>query len=133
MSATGIQLQQLHPREQEQPTAFADRLGQWYLSRASEAQRRKLGQYFTPVEVARFMAQMYRPTTERLRVLDPGAGMGILACALCESLVVSIVKVIEPHRKLSLSYNYNYSGACYAKSINHRYLSSLSSRLQTLL
>jgi adenine-specific DNA-methyltransferase len=95
MSATGIQLQQLQPHEQEQPGAFADRLGQWYLSRASEAHRRKLGQYFTPVEVARFMARMYRPTTNRLRVLDPGAGAGILACALCESLAAASKKIAE--------------------------------------
>ncbi len=58
-------------------------------------QRRTLGQYFTPVEVAGFMAQMYRPTTERLRVLDPSAGAGVLACALCESLVASSVKITE--------------------------------------
>lgn len=95
MSATGIQLQQLHPHEQEEPAAFADRLGQWYLSRASEAQRRKLGQYFTPVEVARFMAQMYRPATKHLRVLEPGAGAGILACALCESLITGSAKIAE--------------------------------------
>ena len=32
------------------------------------------------------MAQMYRGSQQRLRVLDPGAGAGILSCALCESL-----------------------------------------------
>ena len=45
-----------------------------------------LGQFFTPSSVARFMAQML-PKHEGLNhVLDPGAGIGILSCALCEVL-----------------------------------------------
>lgn len=89
MHATGVQLQSLQPQEQEQPVTFADRLGQWHLSRVSESHRRQLGQYFTPIEVARFMARLVRPTTKHLRVLEPGAGTGILVCALCESLVAA--------------------------------------------
>ena len=86
MQAAAIQLQQLRPREQEQPSAYAERLGRSYASVTRSEHKRNLGQYFTPAEVADFMARMYRGDEQRLRVLDPGAGAGILSCALCESL-----------------------------------------------
>ena len=44
--------------------------------------QRLLGQYFTPMWVARMMASMVPVTPERLRLLDPGAGAGTLFTAL---------------------------------------------------
>lgn len=44
--------------------------------------QRRLGQYFTPMWVARLMASMVPVTQEPLRVLDPGAGAGTLFTAL---------------------------------------------------
>ena len=65
--------------------AYADRIGRWHLARTAQSQRRELAQYLTPVRVARFMASLCSPAaTGRLRVLDPGAGSGVLACAVCE-------------------------------------------------
>jgi len=86
MQAAAIQLQQLKPREQERPSAYAERLGRSYASLTQTEHKRSLGQYFTPTDVACFMARMYRSAGQRLRVLDPGAGAGALSCALCESL-----------------------------------------------
>jgi adenine-specific DNA-methyltransferase len=48
--------------------------------------RHRLGQYFTPVEIARFMAVLSEPSIRTRRILDAGAGTGILACAVCEAL-----------------------------------------------
>lgn len=44
--------------------------------------QRRLGQYFTPIWVARLMASMVPNTDEPLRLLDPGAGAGTLFTAL---------------------------------------------------
>lgn len=44
--------------------------------------QRRLGQYFTPMWVARLMASMVPTTPEPLRLLDPGAGAGTLFTAL---------------------------------------------------
>jgi adenine-specific DNA-methyltransferase len=48
--------------------------------------RKALGQFFTPREVAIFMARLAKRRRQRLAILDPGAGTGILAAALCERL-----------------------------------------------
>ena len=64
------------------PAAYADRIGQWYLS--WNKPNKALGQFFTPLSVARFMAELLPPHEAAMRILDAGAGMGILACALCE-------------------------------------------------
>lgn len=71
------------PVSDEFPAAYAYRVGQWYLS--SNQSDKSVGQFFTSLPVARFMAQSLLPHNGTLRVLDPGAGAGILACALCES------------------------------------------------
>ncbi len=87
MKAAAIQSQQLSPHEGERPSTYAERLGRLYANLTQSARKRSLGQYFTPLEAACFMAQMYHSVGQRLHVLDPGAGAGILSCALCESLV----------------------------------------------
>jgi len=58
--------------------------------------RSHLGQFFTPAEVACFIAALPRlPKRGRLRVLDPGAGVGSLASALT-------ARVISEHSAVSL-------------------------------
>ena len=49
--------------------------------------RGELGQFLTPQPVARFMASMVRASTETVRVLDAGAGVGSLAAALVAELL----------------------------------------------
>lgn len=52
------------------------------------ARRVKLGQFFTPGQVAMFMAQLaVLPSGGLVRVLDPGAGVGSLAAALVARIV----------------------------------------------
>ncbi len=54
------------------------------LDAASQAE---LGQFFTPVAVARIMADLVRlPESGTFRVLDPGAGSGVLTAAVVDRL-----------------------------------------------
>lgn len=71
----------------ERPAEYAHRLGRAYLAARSLTERRRSAQFFTSVAVADFMAANVVPIeSEFVSVLDPGAGSGILACALGEAL-----------------------------------------------
>ena len=72
------------PLPNELPSAYAYRIGQWYLS--WNKLDKALGQFFTPLSVAHFMAEQLPSDQGLVRVLDPGAGIGILSCTLCEIL-----------------------------------------------
>ena len=48
--------------------------------------KQELGQYFTPGHIADFMASLFPKTNGKIRVLDPGAGIGSLSCALAERI-----------------------------------------------
>lgn len=66
------------------PVAFCDWLGRLYAIHADENYRKKHGQFFTPPEIARYMAKLAQPVGSGGRVLEPGAGTGILIAALAE-------------------------------------------------
>lgn len=72
------------PSLDERPAEYANRVGTWYLS--WNKSKKEMGQYFTPISVANYMAQLIIPIKDTMRVLDPGTGVGILSCALCERL-----------------------------------------------
>lgn len=75
------------PDVDERPTVYADRVGRWYATLISDDHKRRFGQYLTPVEVAMFMAMLYQSgIRQQFRMLDPGAGSGVLACAFLEVL-----------------------------------------------
>ena len=59
-----------------------------YIENMPKAERKQYGQFFTSLQTARFMASMYDFTklSAQVKVLDAGAGSGILACALLERL-----------------------------------------------
>ncbi len=80
------------PKVDERPTAYADRVGRWYLSRFPA--KKALGQYFTPIPIAQFMAHLITPPGNPVRVLDPGSGVGILSCALCEGITHDVDLVV---------------------------------------
>lgn len=77
-----------HPQTHigERPSHYAGRIGNWYSSNVSISYRKTLGQYFTPVEVADFMASLSSSSKNIIRIIDPGAGTGILSCSVCEHL-----------------------------------------------
>ncbi len=68
----------------ERPTLMADRIGRAYSKSVSAAHKKQWGQYLTPVAVADFMASQLDLSKEEIRILDPGAGSGVLACAVVE-------------------------------------------------
>jgi adenine-specific DNA-methyltransferase len=49
-------------------------------------QRSKLGQFFTPSSIARFMASLFGDPPDDLRLLDAGAGVGSLTAAVVEGI-----------------------------------------------
>lgn len=86
MIASGKQFQLPMPLAQERPTEYADRVGRLFAGLTAPERKRDSGQFFTPITVADFMARLGRLEGSKLRLLDPGAGTGILGCALCEAL-----------------------------------------------
>ena len=71
----------------ERPTAYADRVGEWYVSRRSSQQRKDHGLFLTPVAAADFMARQIAAKSAKVRVLDPAAGSGTLCCAVVEAIM----------------------------------------------
>ena len=70
----------------ENPLAFVAGAERSYVDGVSISDRKARGQFFTPEEVARLMASFleFDSKQETLRVLDAGAGLGVLSAALCE-------------------------------------------------
>ena len=85
---------EIAPLKDELPSSYADRLGVLYSSQASESDKKKRGQFFTPLDIARFMASLCDCRKPIVRILDPGCGTAILSCSLVERLV-------ETNKKLS--------------------------------
>lgn len=61
-----------------------------YIENQNKTERKKIGQFFTSKETARYMASLFDVTKLRnnssVNILDPGAGSGILSAALIERL-----------------------------------------------
>ncbi|MDD1703459.1 MAG: Eco57I restriction-modification methylase domain-containing protein, partial [Methanoregula sp.] len=49
--------------------------------------RKPKGQIFTPPKIASFMAGLFASQKNTIRILDPGAGTGILVAAVCDRLI----------------------------------------------
>lgn len=94
------------PLPDELPATYAHRIGQWHLS--WNMPNKALGQYFTPLATARFMAENLPLSGSSVRLLDPCAGFGILACAVCEIIAGDIwLEAFEIDDDLA-----NYLDAC---------------------
>lgn len=66
--------------------AVADRQAAFRRARSS-ADQKGIGQFFTPPPIARFMAGLPgRLPASRIRILDPGAGAGILTAAIVDRI-----------------------------------------------
>ncbi|MBN2175728.1 MAG: N-6 DNA methylase, partial [Bacteroidales bacterium] len=74
----------IEPIDQELPSHFADRLGIAYTASVSQQHKKENGQFFTPIEIAGFMASYSDFKGNSIRILDPGCGSAILSCALIE-------------------------------------------------
>ncbi|MFH0990286.1 MAG: N-6 DNA methylase [bacterium] len=79
-------IDEIVPLNDELPSSFADRLGVLYSSHVTEMHKKKHGQFFTPVDIAHFMAGLSDCQKSIVRILDPGAGTAVLCCSLVERL-----------------------------------------------
>ncbi len=68
-----------------------------YIGRMPKSLRKEYGQFFTSVETATFMADLFTiPAKGTISILDPGAGSGILSTALIERMqTYPTIKKIE--------------------------------------
>lgn len=71
----------------ELPSLYAARLGSSYASTATITHKKENGQFFTPQIIANFMSSLAEIHKDRIKVLDPGCGVGILSAALIETLI----------------------------------------------
>jgi len=53
----------------------------------SRADRFDIGQFLTPSAIARFMSSMFKSGPQEVRILDPGAGTGVLFATAVETLL----------------------------------------------
>lgn len=75
--------------KQEELAQYAENIADLY-AQTSDANIRKLkGQFFTPKQVSLYMANLFEIHNDVIRLLDPGAGTGILTAAFCERLLRS--------------------------------------------
>lgn len=75
------------PVEKETPSEYAERLGHAYSYQTAQNDKKSRGQFFTPEQIAIFMAGLAGPPScNTIRILDPGCGSAILSCALIETL-----------------------------------------------
>lgn len=89
----------LNPFENEMPADYAARLGVVYSKAASKEHKKEKGQFFTPNEIASFMADQAFISKDRIiDVLDPGCGVGILSCSLLTKLsegeIIDIIHLV---------------------------------------
>lgn len=72
----------------ETPGKYAEKLGNDFITSKGQKQIASLGQYFTPQVIAELIAENFSElkASKSIKILDPGAGTGILSCVLCESI-----------------------------------------------
>lgn len=56
-------------------------------SATSRTDRSKIGQFLTPAAIAQFMSSMFETGFQEVRILDPGAGAGVLFATSVETLL----------------------------------------------
>ena len=76
----------IKPLSNELPSQYADRVGQLYAKTVTTQHKKDNGQFFTPTEIAHFMAGLTKQTKDTFNILDPGCGTAILSSSLIETL-----------------------------------------------
>lgn len=69
-----------------------------YIDSMPKKERKRYGQFFTSIEIARYMSGLFDipRNQEKISILDAGAGSGILSCAMIERLEqIDTVKKVE--------------------------------------
>jgi len=68
---------------------YTESLTDWYIEHTPIEYRKEKGQYFTPRRVSEFMVRQFEDIDkkEEIRILDPGAGIGIFESTFCEYIM----------------------------------------------
>lgn len=61
----------------------------YYSNSSSKKERKKIGQFFTPPSVAKYMGSLMKTDKKEIRVLDPGAGTGMLTGSICQEALTN--------------------------------------------
>ncbi len=61
-----------------------DNIRQTFNGNSHRNKRSKIGQFLTPVKIAQFMASLFKQNCENVRILDAGAGTGVLFAAVVD-------------------------------------------------
>lgn len=69
------------------PVHILDHVRKSFNGRTSRSDRSEIGQFLTPVAIAQFMSSMFETGPQEVRVLDPGAGAGVLLATCVETLI----------------------------------------------
>jgi len=75
--------------KQEGLVEYAEGLAELYARTYGTEVRKLKGQFFTPTQVSTYMARLFDVHQGTIRLLDPGAGTGVLTAAFCERLLDS--------------------------------------------
>src|SRR3972149_8273201 len=67
---------------------YTECLTDWYVDKIPIDYRKKKGQYFTPNKISELMVNLFENIgkIKAIRILDPGAGIGIFESTFCEYL-----------------------------------------------
>ena len=77
-------------------TNTLDAIRKAYNGSSCRSERSKIGQFLTPLNIAMFMASLFKQERKHVRILDAGAGAGALFAAYVETLVS------KKHRPISI-------------------------------
>ena len=95
---------------------YTEIITDFYLNNTSDRYRKERGQYFTPKEISQLMIKQFNKIDkkEEIKILDPGAGVGIFESVFCEHILTNknmIKKIIfdlyENDKKLSVLLDIN--------------------------
>ncbi len=70
-----------------EPLSMFDHIRKSFNTATSRTDRSQIGQFLTPVVIAYFMSSILETEVQDVRILDPGAGMGVLFAACVETLI----------------------------------------------
>ena len=96
-------LQPVRPAVAEAVGAAEEHVGE-----TTDRDRKGRGQFFTPAPVARFMAGLFERIPPEARLLDAGAGCGVLTAAVCDRVAAAR----EPHALEAVLFETDADAVC---------------------
>lgn len=81
--------------ENESLSSYSARLSDAYKSKNNKNSKKDIGQFFTPLNVAKYMASLITIKKERVSILDPGTGLAVLSVSAIEKLLAKNKKLKE--------------------------------------